>query len=68
MINDVSVYIEDADGPIQLTIMNETTGRGKRLLGSKGSPFKKTIKKFSLTKEKALELAKEIMEVANDAE
>ena len=41
-----SLSVENADGPIQLTLMNNTTGTGLRLLGAKGSPTVNELKQF----------------------
>lgn len=62
-MKEFSLLVENADGPIQLCLMNETTGTGKRLLGSKGSPHKETIKVWKLSKEELNTLIYEMTEV-----
>lgn len=60
---EFSLYVENADGPIQLNLMNETTGTGRRLLGSKGSPHKEVIKAWALSKEELNTLIHEMTDV-----
>lgn len=55
--------VEDADGPIQLVFMNGSSG--KRILGSKGSPYRRLIKEWSLTRAEVLKLIGDLKEVLN---
>ena len=52
--------VENADGPFQLILMDTKLGVGRRILGSKGSPFKKIIKKWVLSTDDLETLHKEI--------
>lgn len=53
--------IEDADGPIQLCLLKGSSGM--RLLGSKGSPYKKQIKKWFLDEKQMEQLISDIQKV-----
>lgn len=60
---EFTLSIDNAGGPIQLILMNDSKGSGLRLLGSKGSPYKTTIKSWKLNEEQLKDLIKEIKSV-----
>ncbi len=64
--SEFSISVMDAGGPIQLQVMNEKSGRGIRLLGSKGSPYRQEIKRWGLSREQIMELIEEIKSVISD--
>lgn len=68
MNKQFSLCIEDADGPTQLTLMDNHSGHGKRLLGAKGSPYKEIIKRWDLTKDELADLIDEMDEICGRLE
>lgn len=58
-----TLSVQNADGPIQLCLMDEDLGHGLRLLGSKGSPYKEEIASWILTKEQLRSLIKDMTSV-----
>lgn len=60
---EYTLSVDNAGGPIQLNLMNNKRNSGRRLLGSKGSPFHMPIKTWQLSKEDLKNLIKEMREV-----
>lgn len=58
--------VEDAGGPIQLCFVSKDGGR--RLLGNKGSPYKKIIHKWLLTEQEAEKFIEDIKMVIQESE
>jgi hypothetical protein len=58
-----SLYVQNADGPIQLCLMNNEQGIGRRLLGAKGSPDKETLAQWDLSWEQLDTLIMELKEL-----
>ncbi len=61
-----SLFVANADGPIQLRLMNEDSGTGTRLLGSKGSPDVEEIYCWRLSKEELNNLIYEMNEILGE--
>lgn len=55
-----TIHIDNADGRVQLSIMDNFKGRGRRILRAKGSPTLRELARFDLTEVELINLRDEI--------
>jgi hypothetical protein len=60
MIKKFTINIEDADGPVQMNIMDNDSGTGMRVVGAKGSPHKRLVAQLHVTREEMISLREDI--------
>jgi hypothetical protein len=58
-----SLYVVDADGPIQLRLMDNEEGHGMRLLGAKGDPEVEIVKQWDLSWDELDSLIQEMKKI-----